>query len=164
MLVVSADSKGIVMRPDALRSATAKAAQAASPKLTTRPSRDEKPNRKRIAEVGAVYELTPAARTPAEVLASTIEKKLPAPKTKRKWLTVSVLEDAAAVVAAVFDETQRRDPNHERTCFALVDANNHQIDRITNEANTRSIKVTIMIDLVHVLDMLCPHYTLVLSR
>jgi hypothetical protein len=154
VLVMSVDGKGIVMRPDALRPATAQAAQAASPKLKTRLSRGEKPNRKRIAEVGAVYELTPAPRTPAEVLASTAEKTLPAPKAKRRWLTASVLEDAAAVVADVFDEAQRRDPNHERTWVALVDGNNHQIDRITKEAKAHGIKVTILIDLVHVLEYL----------
>ena len=121
VLVLSVDGKGIVMRPDALRPATAKAAQAASPKLKTRLSRGEKPNRKRIAEVGAVYNLTPTPRTPADVLASTSEKKLPAPKAKHKWLTASVIEDAAQVVGEVFDEAQRRDPNHERTWVALVD-------------------------------------------
>jgi len=154
VLVLSVDGKGIVMRPDALRPATAKAAQAASPKLKTRLSRGEKPNRKRIAEVGAVYNLTPTPRTPADVLASTSEKKLPAPKAKRKWLTASVIEDAAQVVGEVFDEAQRRDPNHERTWVALVDGNNHQIDRIKKEAKKHKVKVTILIDLVHVLEYL----------
>jgi len=70
VLVLSADGKGIVMRPDALRPATAKAAAAATNKLECRLSKGEKRNRKRLAEVGAVYDLTPVARTPADVLAS----------------------------------------------------------------------------------------------
>ncbi|CAN5448160.1 hypothetical protein BH23ACT9_BH23ACT9_20370 [soil metagenome] len=41
VLVISADGKGIVMRPDALRPATAKAAADATPKLATRLSRGE---------------------------------------------------------------------------------------------------------------------------
>ena len=130
VLVLSADGKGIRMRPDALRPATAKAAQETSPKLKTRLSRGEKTNRKRIAEVGAVYEIKPAPRTPEDVLASTEQKVMPAPKAKRKWLTASVLEDAKAVVADVFDEAERRDPTHQRTWVALVDGNNHQIDQI----------------------------------
>jgi len=77
-----------------------------------------------------------------------------APKAKRKWLTASVIEDAAQVVADVFDEAQRRDPNHERTWVVLVDGNNHQIDQITKEAKAHSTKVTILIDLVHVLEYL----------
>ena len=35
-----------------------------------------------------------------------------------------------------------------------MDGNNHQIDRIKKEAKTRGIKVTILIDLVHVLEYL----------
>jgi hypothetical protein len=154
VLVISADGKGIVMRPGALRPQTAKAAQRASPKLKTRLSKGEKRNRKRIAEVGAVYEVTPAPRTPEDVLASTEHKTLPAPTAKRKWLIASVVEDAASVVAKVFAEAERRDPDHERTWVALVDGNNHQIDRIKAEAKTRKVKVTIIVDFVHVLEYL----------
>lgn len=57
VLVISADGKGIVMRPDALRPATARAAAAATDKLECRLSKGEKRNRKRLAEVGAVYDL-----------------------------------------------------------------------------------------------------------
>jgi len=154
VLVLSADGKGIVMRSDALRDATAKAAQRASPKLKTRLSKGEKSGRKRIAEVGAVYEIEPAPRTPVEVLVPTSEKCLPPPKAKRKWLTASVVEDAAAVIADIFDEAERRDPDHTRTWVALVDGNNHQIDRIKTEARKRKITVTIIVDLIHVLEYL----------
>jgi Uncharacterised protein family (UPF0236) len=154
VLVISCDGKGIVMRSDALRPATAAAAQRASPKLTTRLSRGEKRNRKRIAEVGAVYEVKPQPRTAQEVLASSAEKTMPAPKATRKWLTASVVEDAATVVGKLFDEAQRRDPQQQRTWVALVDGNNHQIDRITAEARKREVKVTILIDCVHVLEYL----------
>jgi hypothetical protein len=74
VLVLSADGKGIVMRPGALREATAEAAAKASPKLTTRLSKGEKRNRKRMAEVGAVYDLHPVPRSPTDIL--------PAPTTK----------------------------------------------------------------------------------
>jgi len=77
VLVISADGKGIVMRPDALRPATARAAAAATNKLTCRLSKGEKRNRKRLAEVGAVYDLTPVARTPADVLATPVSGWLP---------------------------------------------------------------------------------------
>ena len=154
VLVLSADGKGIVMRSEALREPTAKAAQRASPKLKTRLSKGEKANRKRIAEVGTVYELTPAPRTPEDVLAPTKEKVLPSPKAKHKWLTASVVEDAATVVADIFDEAQRRDPDQQRTWMALVDGNNHQIDRIKAEARKRKLEVTIVVDVVHVLEYL----------
>jgi len=135
LLVISADGKGIVMRPDALRPATAKAAAAATNKLECRLSKGEKPNRKRLAEVGAVYDLTPVARTPCDVLATRAgETPPPAPKAGAKWVTASVVDDAATVIATVFDEAERRDPSHSRRWVALVDGNNHQIDRIETEA------------------------------
>ena len=154
VLVLWADGKGIVMRSEALREATARAAHRASPKLTTRLSRGEKSGRKRIAEVGAVYEIEPAPRTAEDVLAPTKEKVLPAPRAKHKWLTASVVQDAATVVADIFNEAQRRDPDQQHQWVALVDGNNHQIDRITAEARKRKVKVAIVVDLVHVLEYL----------
>lgn len=156
VLVISADGKGIVMRPDSLRAATARAAAKARPKLATRLSKGEKRNRKRLAEVGAVYDLTPGPRAPTDVLAGkhSHDRPPPAPVTKNKWVTASVVEDAAQVVASIFDEAERRDPGHRRTWVALVDGNNHQIDRIQAEAANRGVAVTIVVDLVHVLEYL----------
>ena len=161
VLVISADGKGIVMRPDALRAATAKAAARATTKLATRLSKGEKRNRKRMAEVGAVYDLTPVSRSPADVLTSDRHdphehdpEPPPAPKAKNKWVTASVVDDAATVIAAIFEQAQRCDPGHARTWVALVDGNNHQIQRIHAEANTQGVAVTILIDLVHVLEYL----------
>jgi hypothetical protein len=98
LLVISADGKGIVMRPDSLRPATAAKAAAASTKLRTRLSNGEKRNRKRLAEVGAVYHLTPAPRTAADVMAphDPHEPPPPNPKATNKWVTASVVDDAAA--------------------------------------------------------------------
>jgi len=153
-LVLSCDGKGIVMRPDALRPATAKAATSKRNKLTSRLSRGEKANRKRMAEVGAVYDATPALRTPGDVIASAGEPSQPAPgpTARNKWLTASVVDDAAAVVSTIFDEAERRDPDHVRTWIALVDGNNHQIKRIKAEAKQRDVKVAIVIDFIHVLE------------
>ncbi len=155
VLVLSADGKGIVMRPDALRPATAKAAAAATNKLECRLSKGEKRNRKRLAEVGAVYDLTPLPRTAADVLTSKSgDVAAPAPKARAKWVTASVVDDAATVIAKVFDEAQRRDPNHSRRWVALVDGNNHQINRIEAEAQTRGVDVTVVVDLIHVMEYL----------
>ena len=129
VLVISADGKGIVMRPDALRPATAKAAATETNKLECRLSKGEKRNRKRLAEVGAVYALTPVARTPVAILAPKAgEAPPPAPEAKAKWVTANVAQDAAAVIGKVFDEAERRDPCHCRQWVALVDGNNHQIE------------------------------------
>ncbi|MGH9154142.1 MAG: ISKra4 family transposase [Acidimicrobiales bacterium] len=155
VLVVSVDGKGIVMRPDALRPATEKAAAAATNKLESRLSKGEKRNRKRMAEVGAVYDLAPVPRSPADVLASKGgENPAPAPRAKAKWVTASVADDAATVIGRVFDETERRDPEHKRRWVALVDGNCHQIERIEAEAGKRKVNVAVVVDLIHVLEYL----------
>jgi len=157
LLVLSCDGKGIVMRPDALRPATAKAAAKATGKLATRLSKGEKRNRKRLAELGVVYDATPAPRSPDDILPATAEQRAaaaPGPDIANKWLTASVVDQAAAVVGQIFDEAQRRDPGHTRTWIALVDGNNHQIDRINTEADDRGIQVPILIDFIHVVEYL----------
>ena len=151
VVVVSADAKGVVMRPEGLRPATAEAAKKAGQKLKTRLSPGEKSNRKRMAEVAVVYTVEPVARTPAQVMASHDEGPKQAPKAKGKWLTVSVADEAAQVIARAFSEADRRDPGHARPWVALVDGNRHQIDRIKAEAKKRKVKVTIVVDFVHVL-------------
>ena len=155
VLALSADGKGIVMRPEALRPATARAAAKTSPKLATRLSKGEKRNRKRMAELGAVYDAAPVVRTPADILPDCGAKRAEVtagPTASNKWLTTSVVEEAASVVHAIFDEAERRDPNHTRAWVALVDGANHQIDRIRAEAKTRGVEVSIICDFIHVLE------------
>ena len=156
VLVGSCDGKGIVMRPEALREPTRKAAATATQKLTTRLSKGEKRNRKRMAEVGAVYDCAPAPRTPGDILAGGEgqPQRAAGPKARSKWLLASVVEDAAEVVAQVFDEADRRDPERRRCWVALVDGNNHQLDRITTEARRRGVTVAIVVDFIHVLEYL----------
>lgn len=157
VVVLSCDGKGIVMRPDALRPTTAKAASKTKPKLATRLSKGEKLGRKRMAEVGAVYEIKPVPRTPADIMTSTGEEAPPpaqAPKANNKWVMASVALPAATVVARVFDQAQARDPTHQRPWVALVDGNNHQIHRIKAEADARNLTVPIVIDFIHVLEYL----------
>ena len=152
VLVLSADGKGIVMRPDALRPATAKAA---TTKLKTRLSKGEKRNRKRMAEVGAVYDLTPVPRRPDDIFATdNSPTPSPAPRATAKWVTASVVDNTSQVIARVFDEATRRDPGHERRWVALVDGNNHQIECIHTEADNRKVNVTIVVDLIHVIEYL----------
>jgi hypothetical protein len=43
------------------------------------------------------------------------------PRATDKWLTASVVADARAVIAAVFDEAERRYPPRQREWVMLVD-------------------------------------------
>ena len=156
LLVLSADGKGIVMRADALRT-RAPARPRAGPAPKPRLSGEEPHNRRRMAEIGAVYDAKPAPRTPAAIFASAApEGYEPAagPIARNKWLTASIVNAPAEVIRRVFDEAERRDPKHRRTWVALVDGANHQIERIRFEARKRKIKVTIVVDFVHVLGYL----------
>ena len=166
-LVLTFDGKGIVMLPGALRPATAKAAQSAENKLATRLSPGEKNGRKRMCEVAGVYDAAPAPRTPAEVIATPAQKrrkdkaqaaagskkqKPREPQARNKWLAASVTDDIAAVVSSGFDEAERRDPAHQREWVVLIDGNNTQIEAVTAEAAKRGVQVTIVIDLIHVME------------
>jgi hypothetical protein len=155
LLVLSMDGKGIVMRPGALRTATAQAAQKARTKLTTRLSRGEKRNRKPMAEVGTVYDAAPVPRTPEQVITvATGQDSTPGPVATGKWLTASVARETAAVIEEVFAEATRRDPEHHRCRVVLVDGNSHQIDLVQAEAKRRKVRVHIVVDFVHVLEYL----------
>jgi hypothetical protein len=155
VLGLSFDAKGVVMRPDGLRAPTAKTAT--SSKLATRLSKGEKRNRKRMCEVAAVFDVTPAPRTIADILPYDPRPpgaSAPAPLTSGKWLHASVSDEAATVIAAGFAEADRRDPQRTRTWIALVDGNTHQIDRIRAEARTRKLTIPIIVDFIHVLEYL----------
>jgi hypothetical protein len=158
LLVISADSKGIVMRPGALRPATAKAA-ARQGKMRTRLTAGEKPNRKRMATLACVYDTDPAPRRPHDVIAPPggrhgSRKPRPRPRAKAKWLAGSVEHDPAEVIAAAFDQAEARDPQHRRKRVVLVDGAEHQLELIRAEASRRDVAISIVIDLVHVLEYL----------
>jgi hypothetical protein len=155
-VVLQFDAKGIVMRPGSLREPTAKAAS--SRKLDTRLSRGEKRYRKRMAEVAAVYDLTPRPRTINDILpdtdTDTDTSDTGRPVVSGKWLHASVTDEAATVIAAGFTEADRRDPDRKRDWVALVDGNTHQIQRIRAEAKARKITVPIIVDFIHVIEYL----------
>ncbi|HEV2239687.1 MAG TPA: ISKra4 family transposase [Streptosporangiaceae bacterium] len=158
LLVISADAKGVVMRPGALRPATAKAA-ARRGRMRTRLAAGEKPNRKRMATLACVYDAEPAPRRSHDVIAPPggrhgHRKPRPRPKAKAKWLAGSVEHDPAEVIAAAFGQAEARDPAHRRRWVVLVDGACHQLDLIRAEAARRGVTISIVIDLIHVLEYL----------
>jgi hypothetical protein len=158
LLVLTADAKGIVMLPEALRETTRKTAAGSRHKLATRLSPGEKTGRKRMAELGCVYDATPVPRTPADIItrpgSRRDRKARHGPVAEGKWLTASVTDDIPAVIGQVFDEAARRDPGQQRTWVVLVDGNRTQIEAITAEAARRRFTVHIVVDFVHVLEYL----------
>jgi hypothetical protein len=157
LLVISADAKGIVMRPGALRAATARAA-ARLGKMRTRLAAGEKPNRKRMATLVTVYDAEPASRRPHDVIAQPggrhgTRDLRPGPRALARWLAGSVRKDPAEVIAGAFDEAEARDPLHLRTWVVLVDGAEHQLSLIQAEAARRAVTIHVVIDLIHVLEL-----------
>jgi hypothetical protein len=152
VLALSCDAKGIRMLPGQLRPGAARKAARAVPRQDRRLSRGEVRTHKRMAETGAVFDITPVPRTAGDILGPG--PRPPGPQTAGKWVTASVADDAAAVVAAVFAEADRRDPARQRTWIALADGNVHQLNRIRAEAAARNITITITCDYIHVIEHL----------
>ena len=81
-LVITADGKGVPVRPEALRPGTAKLATKAKTSATDGSSSGSsggKPHRKRMAELVCVYDLTPVPRTVEDILPALISDDDSAP-------------------------------------------------------------------------------------
>ena len=152
-LVVTFDGKGVVMRREGLRPETCKKADNATKKLGSRLSPGEKRNRKRMAEVAAVYAVPPWVRTTAQVLKLPGCGPLPPrprPVNKRVW--ASLVDDARDVVQGAFEEAVVRDPNLERPWVVLVDGNRAQVRYAKEAAAGVGHPVTLILDVVHVIE------------
>ena len=160
LLVLSTDGKGIVMRHDALRPATAKKADRSTNKLQTRLSAGEKRNRKRMAEVATVYGLEARPRTPDDILppppvdAEEVRERAARPKPVRKRVWASVARPMAEVVEQCFEEALSRDPHLERTWVYLADGNKDQLRLARELATYYGVELTIVVDFIHVLEYL----------
>lgn len=155
LLIISTDGKGIVMRHEDLREGTRRAAEKSGRKLETRLTPGEKSNRKRMAQVATVYSIAPFPRGPADILhslraADDVDTKRPRPTDKRVW--ASVAKTARAVIREGFDEALRRDPDKTRRWVLLVDGEPKQLRAVKAEARRAGVKVTILADIVHVIE------------
>ena len=155
VLMLQADGKGIAMLPAGAAPGGRRAAGGHPPGRAVRPAG---PRPQRMAEVVSVSDVTPVPRTarghPARPVPRRRGKRPPSPTATGTWLNASVTDDIPAMISAMFDEAERRDPAHARTWIALVDGNNQQIDEITGQARPAGITVTILIDFVHVMGYL----------
>ncbi|MFC4906659.1 hypothetical protein [Actinomadura gamaensis] len=148
-----------MMRPEALRPATTKAAACATRTVRTRLAAGQKPARKRMATLAAVYDTIPAPRRPHDVIAVPggrhgTRRPRPGPHARRKWLSGSVIAEPDEVIAQAFDHAESRDPTQARTWIVLIDGAQHQLDLIRAEAARRKAPIHIVIDFVHVIEKL----------
>ena len=157
LMILSFDAKGIATLHRDLREATRKAAEATPRRLETRLVKGEKPNRKRMAEVATVYTIEQWPRTIADVLPGVHDKRdkaerRPRPTNKRVW--ASIVHSPQRVIDDAFAEALRRDPDRLRRWVVLVDGNSDQLTRIRRAARNAGVEITIVLDLVHVIEYL----------
>jgi hypothetical protein len=137
VIMMQADGKGIAMRPEHRKD---KGKQDGT-----------RPGIKKMAEIVAVAGFTPAVREPEDIAAPPARRKeRPGPKARDKWVSASVTESIEDMIAAAYDEADRRDPQHVRQRVFLVDGNKQQITAIEAEAGKRKLKVPVIIDYIHV--------------
>jgi len=161
LLVMSTDGKGVVMREEALREATRRAAQRErGKKKGSRLKPGEKSNRKRMSTVATVYTVARNERTPEDIMNvaqdSETEKRLkdarPVPQNKRVW--ASLEKPPEEVIDEMICEAERRDPGHKRQWCVLVDGAEHQLEQIKKLVRRHGVTVMIILDLIHVLEYL----------
>ncbi len=155
LLILTFDGKGIVMRPDSLRECTKKAAQKAK-KLNSRLSPGEKKDRKRMAQMAAVYTVQAHIRT-GESIMKVSEKENVLPfrtpvRNKRVW--ASVERSSETVIEETFLEALQRDPEQKRKWVVLIDGLPHQIKLIKKVMKQLGVNAIIVMDFVHVLEYL----------
>ena len=158
LVVLTTDGKGVPMRTEALRAQTRKAAEESTHTLRTRLSTGEKRHRKRRATVAAVSSIAPHVRRADDLvraLAPVHEvrtERRPQPQSKRVWASVS--QEPRAVMSERFDEARGRDPAGQHPWVVLVDGQEQQLRLIRQEVKRRSVSVTLILDLFHVLEYL----------
>jgi hypothetical protein len=136
VIMMQADGKGIAMRPEHRKSAGSDAAR---------------PGIKKMAEIVAVADFTPAVREPEDIAAPPARRKAhPGPQARDKWVAASITESIEDMIGYAFNEADRRDPYGIRQRVFLVDGNKQQLTAIAAHAGERGLKVPVFIDFIHV--------------
>jgi len=141
ILVGSVDCKGVPMVKEQ------KARHA------VRLKKGEKPNKKKMATVGAVFTQQPRLRTPEQVVASLFEDApYPTPATrpehKRVWASIEKAKED--VINEVVAEMLSRDPDHSKRWIGLTDG-----ERVLQKSLALAIPgLLLILDFIHVLEKL----------
>lgn len=162
LLVLSGDGKGIVMRQEDLRPATRQAAAKQANKSGARLKSGEKRQRKRMAQVAAIYDIEPHCRAPAQIIDCSAssspdetmapQPKPPRPKPSNKRVWASVEKSIEPVMEQLFEEALNRDPEQKRPWVMLIDGHEDQLRVIERLMEKNEVVLTIILDLIHVME------------
>jgi hypothetical protein len=142
LLVLSIDATGVNMIPSGLRTPAPPRPPGPQPP-SAQLSSTERTGRTRMACVTACYDAAPAPRTAADILprdAPERAERKKGPATKNRHMDASLEHSTATMVTTLFDQAERRDPEHLRRWIVLVDGANHQLDCLTQEAARRGVR------------------------
>lgn len=163
-LLMSCDSKGVRMILNGLRADTRKAALADKKRPRTDPMAQarERPHAHRMAVITAVWDQETRVRDPRAIVDNLrpadqrafepAASRIPRPTNKR--VSSSLEHGIHAAVRAMFDEAERRDPEHRRRWVVLLDGADDQRKAIEREAERRGVRITVLMDLLHSLHYL----------
>ncbi len=156
IMVLTTDGKGVVMRSDGLREETRKRNDNTSKKLKHRLSKGEKGNRSLLAQVASIYFIERFVRQPEDLvydfLRNKASRRRPRPLGKRIW--ASVEKSSFQVVEQLFDEASQSDPKQDQEWVVLVDGQEYQYRCIKKMAKKRFVTITIILDIIHVIEYL----------
>ncbi len=166
LLVLSFDAAGIVMRTESLRVETRKKAESEPPDAPFPPKlkSGEKPNRKRMAQVGTVYAVEPFFRTAEDIVGElrsltptqADEARPSRPRPINKRVFGSIARNASDVIDEGFRDALARDPKRRRRWVVLLDGNADQIRAVKRAAKRTKVEITIIADLIHLIEYLWP--------
>jgi hypothetical protein len=77
-----------------------------------------------------------------------------APRAVNRWYACDITAGRDVTIGKIFDEADRRDPDHRRTWIALVDGDIYQLGLIRGQAAARGVTLVILVDFIHVLEYL----------
>jgi hypothetical protein len=144
ILVAAVDGKGIPM------------VKPGGAQPTARLTKGQKANKKRMATVATVFTRTPGVRNPQQVVESlfptgrrTASDAPPPPAAGEEAGVTSLLKGKNGFIQEVGEEMDRRNPLLFLTSLALTDG-----ERALQIRVDRKLKVTLILDLMHVLEKL----------
>jgi hypothetical protein len=151
--------EGVPMIKRDLRPSTQAAAETRLPRLAHRLSKGEKKGFKRMATVVAVYTIEECPCRPEQIVRE-LEAKLreisprPRPRPQEKRVLAPLVQPPEEIIVQAFEEAERRDPEKTKQWVAFSDGNELQLGVSLMAAEHYQVKLTIILDLIHVMEYL----------
>jgi hypothetical protein len=159
LIILTSDGKGVVMRHEDLREETKKRAENKNTNENNQfnLTNNRKSNSKRIATVASVYEIERFVRKPKDIhdeffnkSTSKKKSKRPVPIAKRVWAGLEA--SGEYIISEMFEEALQRVNSDKKEWVVLVDGALNQIKTIKKFARKHDKKLTIICDIIHVLE------------